>query len=332
MPNPSTSHIHTLHPGYAGDFEDPRRCGILHNTSCRLYREKLSSNRHGNMIQGLLIVTSVALVLAMLLFHSQEQQTEAEPITESSSMLETLYSNVYAWLASSPQQQQLAGAREFSCQPHLDSRRIFRHVGRQVLNQELGLARLERALQSERPFRAVALLGPPGVGKTLTALALRQHYPWPENVHSYSWSTYVPDEAQKFNLLRGFAEQLSNCGQNLLIIDNLSTCDYGIVPVFNQLLLERNQTVLVLYIFNLDIEYYWDQFELLQQLPMDTTIVNYRAFGREELTDCLDNELRLEQRVLKREVYERILQAALPEVHESGCKSLRQLLLQHGLA
>ncbi|KAH8418743.1 hypothetical protein KR222_008848, partial [Zaprionus bogoriensis] len=333
------------HPGFFGDAEDPRKRGILRNISCRTYREKLRSTQQAHILQGLMLITIAATVLVVLWFHSMELKLVDQTIDS----LQALWLGSLGILGLGSRRPGAAtGAGSATtgslyCSQQLDTTHMFRQIGRQVLNQELALARLERVVRSQRNFKSVALLGPPGVGKSLTAMSLRQQFPWSENVHSYSWSTYVPDGAHKFHMMRSFVEGLSDCGQNLLIVDNLSTCDYGIVPIYNKLLLERegdlseessaavNQTVLVVYIFNLEMEYYWEQFELLQQLPVDTTIINYRPFGREELSDCLEHELRLEQRHLDQSVIAQILEEALLDVQYFGCKRLRQLIYQHGL-
>lgn len=295
-------------------------------------------------MQGLMMVTIVATAVVVVWLHSMELKVVDGALSHLQALwvggLGVLRMGGTATVAESD------STRGFYCSQQLDTLRMFRQIGRQVLNQELALARLERVVSSQRKFKSVALLGAPGVGKSLTVMALRQQFPWPENVHSYSWSTYVPDGVKKFHIIRNFVDQLSDCGQNLLIVDNLSTCDYGIVPIYNQMLMERegarreergelsaavNQTVIVIYVFNLETEYYWEQFELLQQLPVDTTIVNYRLFDREELSDCLEQELRLEQRHLDPSIVEQILDEALLDIEYSGCKRLRHLILQHGL-
>lgn len=337
----------TLHPGFFGNEEDPRRRGILQCTSCRSYREHLQSAQQAHIMQGVMMMTIVATAVVVVWLHSMELNV----VDNTLSQLQALWVGSLGVLRMDGKWGGTATVADsgstqgFYCNQPLDTLRMFRQIGRQVLNQELALARLERVVSSQRKFKSVALLGAPGVGKTLTLMALRQQFPWPENVHSYSWSTYVPDGVKKFHIIRNFVDQLSDCGQNLLIVDNLSTCDYGIVPIYNKLLIERegmrreegelraavNQTVIVIYVFNLETEYYWEQFELLQQLPVDTTIVNYRLFDREELSDCLEQELRLEQRHLDPTIVEQILEEALLDVEYSGCKRLRQLILQQGL-
>lgn len=335
----------TLHPGFFRGTEDPRKRGILQNTGCRSYREQLQCAHHAHVMQGLTMVTIFATMLVVLWLHSMELPVIEDGIDKIQALWVGSLGVLGMWgggTAPDPGAGRRT-SRGIYCNQQWDTMRVFRQIGRQVLNQELAMARLERVVSSRTHFKSVALLGPPGVGKSLTVMALRQQYPWPENVHSYSWNTYVPDGVQKFHIIRNFVEQLSDCGQNLLIVDNLSTCDYAIVHIYNKLLLERegehesgynpaaNQTVLVLYVFNLEMEYYWEQFELLQQLPVDTTIVNYRPFGRNELSDCLEHELSLEQRTLDPDVKEHILDEALFDVQYSGCKRLRQLILQHGL-
>ncbi|XP_023161487.1 uncharacterized protein LOC111593118 [Drosophila hydei] len=342
------SYTRTEGSNLSDDFEDPRKRGILRKSSCHSYRQQLQSSQQGNMLQGLMILTGMATLVVVLWFQSMDGNSDDQMNLQTcvSRSLNALWLGVSGILylggtakGFGSQDADPDSPRAFHCNHKLDTMRIFRQISKQVLNQELALARLERAIRSDRPLRSIALLGPPGVGKTLTAMVLRQQFPWPENVHSYSWSTYVPDGAHKFNVIRNFVEQLSFCGQNLLIIDNLSPCDYSFVPTYNKLLLERegdahlagNQSVIVVYIFNLEMQYYWQQYELLQQLPMDTTIVNYRPFGRSDVLACLENELRLEQRTLDLRTISHIVGEAMLDVDDAGCKRIRQLLMQHGL-
>ncbi|EDV51408.2 uncharacterized protein Dere_GG15502, partial [Drosophila erecta] len=334
----------SFHQGHhAGDFleeeEDPRQRGVLRRTSCQRYRERLRSKRLQQLLHGLSIMATVAVVVVLILFLGIKLSTEQLDYTAPRE--EGLWSG-FLRLLGLEQEDYLSGdlymhnKNDFCSPETLDLGRIFRYMGRVVLNQEQALSRMERALGGSGRFRSVALLGPPGVGKSLAADTLRQCFPWPGNAHSYSWSTEVPDGASKFRLIRQFADGLSECGVNLLIIDNLTTCDYGLVSIYNRLILERegeptgNQTVLVVYVFNLESNLYWEQFELLQELPAETTVVNFRFFDEDDLLDCLASELKKEHRALSSKKESLLLQEALKTVQSSGCKLLRRLILQHG--
>ncbi|XP_017059443.1 uncharacterized protein LOC108100185 [Drosophila ficusphila] len=317
---------------------DPRQRGILQSTSCRRHRERLRSSKQSDMRRSLVIIAGLVVVCSAVILLGIDLPTERKDIPEQQE--DGLWSGAFRLLGL--EQDQPAGYSfmqpnaEFCSPQALDLRRIFRQMNKVVLNQEQAMARLERALSGTERFRSVALIGPPGVGKTLAANTLRECSPWPENAHSYSWNTRVQDEARKFRLVRQYAEGLSNCGVNLLIIDNLTPCDHGLVPIFNRLIVERegdqnrNQTVLVVYIFNLETEMYWEQCELLQELPAETAMINFRFFNRDDLQDCLTNELLKEHRALSREKESQILDEAMEIVQDSGCKSLRMLLLKNG--
>ncbi|KAH8269953.1 hypothetical protein KR018_000335, partial [Drosophila ironensis] len=346
------------------DDEDPRRRGVLRSTSCRRHRERLRSARKSIILQSLTVLAACVVVVAMLLFLAIEMSVDPSQVSEIPMPEEQpqqqpnqykeivqqhnqgLWSGVLGFLGLEADGEVSANSFIFSpvanasCDLEtLDMRRIFRELSRKVLNQEQAIARMKQALSRKgETFRSVALLGPPGVGKSLAANELRRQFPWPANVHAYSWSTQVPDDVGKFRMVRQFVDGLSDCGVNLLIIDNLVTCDYGLVPIYNRLIQERegdknkaNQTVLVVYIFNLETNMYWEQFELLQQLPSETTIASFRFFGRDDLLDCLNQELLSEHRTLSPEKQALVLETAWAEAHYSGCKSLRLLILQHGV-
>ncbi|KAH8259692.1 hypothetical protein KR026_008948 [Drosophila bipectinata] len=337
---------------HAGDVvseeeEDPRRRGILRNTSCRQHRERLRSTRQTHILQGLTVLAAAIIVLALLLFLALEmaqESVESDPVQvvgkQPPQQKKSFWTDVLRFLGI--KQQQLGGQSSLgkvSCSlKALDMERIFRQVGRHVLNQEQALARMERALSEKKGFRSVALVGPPGVGKTLTTTVLRQEFPWPANAHAYSWSTKMADEVGKFRMLRQFVDGLSDCGANLLIIDNLSTCDHSLVPIFNRLILERegdlskhNQTVLVIYVINVKPDQYWEQYELLQQLESDTTIVSFRFFSTDDVLDCLDRELKVQKLFMSPERQALIVEDAVSNVFERGCKDLRLQILRNGV-
>jgi len=133
------------------------------------------------------------------------------------------------------------------------------------------------------------------------------------------------------------SKQAPNCIAVKHVLCLLFYSDHGLVPIYNRLILDRegepnrNQTVLVIYIINLEVDMYWEQFELLQELPAETTIVNFRFFNQDDLMDCLASELKSEQLILSREKESLVLEEAMEKLQTSGCKSLRPLVLKNGV-
>ncbi|EDW24820.1 GL23177 [Drosophila persimilis] len=315
-----------------GDFEeDPRTRGILHNTSCRAFRERLRSTRKFYLFQGLAIATGGVALLGVLIVIGMDVAADDSNAPGTISQMKALLDKVLKLLADG-MSFGFSATGQYCNQP-LDTKRLFELINKQVLNQEQALAGMERTLSRDHQFQSMALLGPPGVGKTLTVSALRLYFPWPENVHALFGSSCGPDEERHCPVIRKILEQLSDCGKNLLIIDNLAPCDHSIVAIFNRQILNglQNKSVLVLYIFNLEVKDYWRQFEFLQkELPVDTGIVSFRLFGRDDLRDCLQNELKLGSRVLDEDEQSRILGEAMSRVCCAGCKGLREIVLQQG--
>lgn len=222
------------------------------------------------------------------------------------------------------------------CDQNLDIPTLFSRIRQQnILHQDQAIRQIEVALRNESNLNAIAIVGPVGVGKSLFIRALLQNFPWQENVHTYAWNTYVSDEAEKFHLVRILAENLSDCGQNLLVIENLHACDNSAVALINQLLSDtikkQHKRVVLFYVFNLNTmlpaEAYAIQKDLLQTLP-DCSIVNFNSFTQYELRDCIKREVELENVSLTEEDYDEIVNTIDPM--KSGCKNVNAKVLMYG--
>lgn len=204
-----------------------------------------------------------------------------------------------------------------------------------ILHQEEALQRLESTLRNQTQFHSIAIVGPSGVGKTMTANALASHFPWRENIWSYAWNTHVENEVQKFRMLRLLVEQFSDCGRNLLIVDNLSPCDDEVVPLLNQMIDSQddasNKRVIVIYIFNLnamlDTISYQQQGSSLQHLP-NTTTINFKSLNERDLRDCIYREIKTENRILTKDNLDEIVNTI--DVATSGCKKVKAKVLVYG--
>ncbi|XP_017485463.1 PREDICTED: uncharacterized protein LOC108374025, partial [Rhagoletis zephyria] len=73
------------------------------------------------------------------------------------------------------------------CDAELNARSVFARINEhQILHQEEALQKLDIILRNQTHFRSIAIVGPSGVGKTMTASALGEHFPWRENVWTYA--------------------------------------------------------------------------------------------------------------------------------------------------
>lgn len=184
-------------------------------------------------------------------------------------------------------------------------------------------------------LKTLAFVGTHGVGKTLLSTAIMDGFPWPKNVHRYFWNTKVGDEYQRFHILRVIIEQLTACGWNLLIIDNLSVCDYGLVAIINRQFFEvtanTEQKLIIIYVFNLDTLTEKDSMEKQMRYIQDlnvTKLVYFKQFNRNEQLQCIYREMDLEEMELELEDLNDILDGIDPL--ESGCKKINSKVLMYG--
>ncbi|XP_053950250.1 uncharacterized protein LOC128858208 [Anastrepha ludens] len=231
---------------------------------------------------------------------------------------------------------QIVYGKPHYCDADLDAQSMFARIREhQILNQEQALLTLESILGNNTQFRSIAIVGSSGVGKTMTANALEEHFPWRENVWTYAWNTHVENEVQKFRMLRFYVEKFSDCGGNLLIIDNLAPCDNEVVPLLNQMIATQDNAnkkrFIVLYIFQLnamiDANSKLLQKNALQNLP-DTTTINFKSFNEKQLRDCIRREALLENLSLSGGDFDEI--AATIDVVTSGCKKVHPKVLVYG--
>lgn len=234
------------------------------------------------------------------------------------------------------QYHQIVHGKPHYCESLLDVQSMMlRMRDYRILHQEEALQRLERTLRNQTQFHPIAIVGPSGVGKTMTANALAANFPWNENVWTYSWNTHVENEVQKFRMLRLYVEQFSDCGRNLLIVDNLSPCDDAVVPLLNQMIASQekasNNRVIVIYIFNLnamlDLNSYQQQERTLQHLP-NTTIINFKRLNERDLRDCIYREMHTENLTITKDNFDEIFRTI--DVATSGCKKVKAKVLVYG--
>lgn len=234
------------------------------------------------------------------------------------------------------QYHQIVHGKPHYCEALLDVQNMILGMREyRILHQEEALQRLENTLRNQTQFHSIAIVGPSGVGKTMTANALAANFPWRENVWRYAWNTHVENEVQKFRMLRLYVEQFSDCGCNLLIVDNLSPCDDAVVPLLNQMIAFQDEAsskrVIVIFIFNLnamlDSNSYQQQESILQNFR-NTTTINFKRLNERDLLDCIYREMNIENLMITKTNFDDI--ASSIDVSTSGCKKVRAKVLVYG--
>uniref|UniRef100_A0A1A9Z6E6 AAA+ ATPase domain-containing protein n=1 Tax=Glossina pallidipes TaxID=7398 RepID=A0A1A9Z6E6_GLOPL len=218
----------------------------------------------------------------------------------------------------------------------LDSRKILKNIRKQnILHQGKALHQLEIALNTENDLNAIAFVGPTGVGKSLILSHLIANFPWPENVHIYAWNTQVKDESEKFHMLRVLIERLSECGCNLLIIENLQPSDHGLVYLVNNLIAEivnGQKRIIIVYVFNLN--WMGDEYLLKEQREFLTKslpvahVINFKSFTKHEIPDCIYREMSFEKVTLPPNDIDDIVGTV--DVPRTGCKDINSKVLLYG--
>ncbi|KAH8247748.1 hypothetical protein KR038_009265, partial [Drosophila bunnanda] len=210
------------------------------------------------------------------------------------------------------------------------------HCRGQVLHQKEALDELERALDNAT-FQNIALIGSSGVGKSHTARVLREQFPWPENVKTVSWR-----DSSSLLLVKSILNNIVQCGQNLILIDNMTPQDAEFVSAIDELIRGRediaNSTgqphlkrLTVLFIFSVNRLQSDDQFdaemEALKQLPR-TQVITFASFEPSNLLDCIRREALLENIQLDTNKVDEIIKGS--DARVSGCKSVRAKVLMFG--
>ncbi|XP_017056236.1 uncharacterized protein LOC108098060 [Drosophila ficusphila] len=205
-----------------------------------------------------------------------------------------------------------------------------------VFHQDLALEQLEQALENTT-HQIIALVGSSGVGKSLTASVLRNHFPWPENVKTLSWDT-----ARPLRRVQSMLPNLVHCGQNLILIDNMTPKDAQDVQEIHELIRAREEisngtqqphmkqlTVVIMFSVNRlqSDEAFKADMKSLKQLP-HAHVIAYAPLEPIHLLDCIRREASIEGLQLDDEIVEEILRGSDPSF--SGCKPIRAKVLLYG--
>ncbi|XP_043659295.1 uncharacterized protein LOC122623956 [Drosophila teissieri] len=222
------------------------------------------------------------------------------------------------------------------CNPSQRLGNMVQHARHQVLNQNQALDQLELALDSTAK-KTIVLVGTSGVGKSHTARILRENFPWSENVKTHSWSGY-----RSLRLLKSMLSDLTVCGQNMILIDNMTPKDAQFVPAINQLISmgkdianhtehPHQKLLTVVLIFNVNSMQSSKAFkmdmETLRNLPY-THVITYATLESTHLFDCIRREAAIAMVQLEDEHVDEIIRSI--DATASGCKSILAKVLLYG--
>ncbi|XP_055844788.1 uncharacterized protein LOC129911132 [Episyrphus balteatus] len=222
------------------------------------------------------------------------------------------------------------------CLPSIDREKLFSEIRKKVLNQETALSGIELQLRNDSKFVAIAVTGASGVGKSLFVQEFRSNYPWQENIQTESWSTYNIEDHKK--QIETFTRHFSECGRNLIIIDNLEPKDVDFIQGYNRFLHENvlkqdSVSLAIVYVFNI-VTYtdeqranYTDNLQLLMQLE-NVRIIEFRKFNSNDVSECIRHEARHLNLTLDDGDFDEI--SKLIDANRSGCKNVYSKVLMYG--
>ncbi|EDX02545.1 uncharacterized protein LOC6525602 [Drosophila yakuba] len=234
------------------------------------------------------------------------------------------------------QYQSIVHNQDNYCNPSQRLGDMVQHARRQVLNQKQALDQLELALDSTAK-ETIVLVGTSGVGKSHTARILRENFPWSENIKTLSWS-----DSRTLRQLKSMLSDLTTCGQNMILIDNMTPKDAQFVPAINQLINlakeNANQTehshqklLTLVLIFNVNSmqsgKAYNMDMETLRNVP-HTHVITYATLESTHLIDCIRREAANAMVQLEDEHVDEIIRSV--DASASGCKSILAKVLLYG--
>ncbi|XP_063698415.1 uncharacterized protein LOC134829312 [Culicoides brevitarsis] len=190
-----------------------------------------------------------------------------------------------------------------------------------VVGQNEALGKLEEALKSHRQFTAIVLHGPTGTGKTLTTQLLVDNFRWQENVQVM---IYNPNDAT-FDLA-SITRDLSQCGHNLIIIDDLHLINKDLLTLrqsIEEAALAKQQKVILVFVFNVSkFETERNDGPIFEHLPKDAfRIIEYRRMTDLDLDKCMEKIEKELAVTLSHEQRDTVRQSV--DVTKSGCKNVR---------
>lgn len=223
------------------------------------------------------------------------------------------------------------------CEPQLDAQAIMQPLGQTIFGQPEALAKLGAVLIDHQNISSIAIVGPQGVGKSLTLNTIAQAFPWQYNMHHVTWDATASQQAHLHRLSR-IQLHLTTCGLNGIFVDNIPRADANIIAEFDATLRDYCQkleiNVIAFYVFN-DNEAAPSPVNATPQFDTDDGLITisdvvatyYRRFNAADLKQCIAREMQRLGVTLTEGDVQHLMQNI--DILNTGCKTVAAKVARH---
>lgn len=210
--------------------------------------------------------------------------------------------------------------RQNYCDENFEYHHISTALQSRIIGQETAIHKIEESLRLHDRFTALALVGGQGVGKTLTINLIQQHFQWHLNIQKYVWSLIHSKQSQLKTLL-SFIDNLSECGQNGIFIDNIPLASIDIIEEFHERLQEafdeQHFGAFIVYVFNVDGV---DQSRGVRRGMGNVPMIHFRNLDKANLEKCIEIECQRLDVTLTDEQLDELMTGI--DFERNGCKTV----------
>lgn len=259
--------------------------------------------------------------------HSNEEKSKKLPLLRIFFLLTTVSAIAIAIYGSelggdlmriSRQKYNVMTQGQQYCTADLDHEAFARTLRQNVVGQAQVINNLEHALKKHKSVTSIILYGPPGSGKTLTTQLIAHQFRWQENIQML-----VSPERDLVSIER----RMSQCGHNLVIIDDLYLVNRDILDLRENLeaiAQKKGYKIVLIFVFNLS--------QLEAERDVDGSgpifshvsghhLIEFRRLDDLDLDKCMD-VLETELAITLSDAQRQTVKESV-DVAKSGCKNVR---------
>lgn len=212
------------------------------------------------------------------------------------------------------------------CDQTFDFGNVTTALKKNVIGQDLVIKELSTLFTEHSTRTSAVILGNTGVGKTLTSKLIGDNFQWIENVNYFIWSSSESNKTQ-FKKLGKTIKNVSNCGHNLLFVDDLDYKDGSVVLEIENFIRtkspEKNPKLIIFYIVNLhkysekDKKSYQNKVDSIKA-TIHLPVIEFRDLTEEDGLKCIKLQCAILGITLTDEETKDVIASIVPT--RSGCK------------